>query len=186
MKLLAIMGESGSGKNYIRDQVIKCDMQNIFYPTVRTTTRPIRSGEIPDITYHYIDGEEYGSQFINMEFIEVNTFRDWFYGTNKKDLHPDKINIACFDPGAIEQMWERLDIDLKVIYLQASDKTRLMRSLSREDNPDVEEIIRRYHADKEDFLDITFDYYSFKNESIEDAEYIVEYILSLGQKWANQ
>lgn len=186
MKILAIMGQSGSGKDYIYKQVIEKDVDNVFHPIVRTTTRPIRSNEIPDITYHYIDGEEYGRQFLNMEFLEVNTFRDWFYGTNKKDLENDKINIGCFDPGAIEQLWERLDVDVQVVYIQASDKIRLLRSLNREDNPDVDEIVRRYRADKEDFLDIPFDYYGFSNENLTDASNITEFILALGRKWTNQ
>lgn len=186
MKILAIMGQSGSGKDYVYKQVIEKDINNIFHPIVRTTTRPKRSNEIDDVTYHYIDGEEYGRQFLNMEFLEVNTFRDWFYGTNKKDLDIDKINIGCFDPGAIEQLCERLDVDIQVIYIQASGKTRLIRSLNRENNPDVDEIVRRYMADKEDFSDIPFDYYGFTNENLSDAYNIAEFIIALGQKWTNQ
>jgi hypothetical protein len=33
----------------------------------------------------------------------------------------------------------------------ASDKNRLIRQLQREENPDVEEIMRRFKTDKEDF-----------------------------------
>ena len=44
-------------------------------------------------------------------------------------------------------------IDLKVIYVDANDKQRLLRSLSRETNPDVAEICRRYFADEKDFCD---------------------------------
>jgi dephospho-CoA kinase len=46
---------------------------------------------------------------------------------------------------------QREDVDLYVVQVVASDKTRLLRSLTREDNPDVDEIVRRYLADREDF-----------------------------------
>lgn len=49
------------------------------------------------------------------------------------------------------------------IFIEASDKTRLLRQLNRETNPDVREIIRRYGADENDFSienlqDIEFQY----------------------------
>ena len=42
--------------------------------------------------------------------------------------------------------------NLKIIYIVASDKERLIRQLDREENPDIEEIIRRYQTDNIDFL----------------------------------
>ena len=43
-------------------------------------------------------------------------------------------------------------------YVTAKDKTRLLRQLNREENPNVDEIIRRYKTDKEDFCDLDFHY----------------------------
>jgi hypothetical protein len=40
--------------------------------------------------------------------------------------------------------------------------------LDREDNPNVKEIIRRFNADEEDFLDIDFDYIKINNSTLED------------------
>ena len=45
------------------------------------------------------------------------------------------------------------NIDLSVIYFEAEDKVRLIRQLKR-DASDIEEIFRRYLADKEDFKTI--------------------------------
>ena len=57
---------------------------------------------------------------------------------------------------------ERLDVH--PIYVQATDKTRLIRALKREENPDCAEICRRYMTDEEDFQDIPFEYKTFDNE----------------------
>ena len=43
------------------------------------------------------------------------------------------------------------NIQLYVVQVQAPDKERLLRSLYRETDPDIDEIIRRYSADKADF-----------------------------------
>jgi hypothetical protein len=45
---------------------------------------------------------------------------------------------------------------LYILELEASDKTRLIRSLTRESNPDCEEICRRFFADKFDFESLSF------------------------------
>lgn len=40
-----------------------------------------------------------------------------------------------------------------VIWIKANDKVRIIRQLCREDDPSVEEVFRRYNADKADFSD---------------------------------
>jgi hypothetical protein len=64
---------------------------------------------------------------------------------------------------------ESKDIEVIPLLVDASDKTRLMRQLCREDNPNVDEIIRRFGADKQDF-DVLFaeeieDYGIISNEN---------------------
>ena len=58
-----------------------------------------------------------------------------------------------FRPNSVETLAEDGRIDLKVIYIDADDKQRLLRSLNRETNPNVAEICRRYFADEKDFCD---------------------------------
>jgi hypothetical protein len=66
----------------------------------------------------------------------------------------------------------------------ASAKVRLMRSLNREENPDVDEIIRRYGTDKADFepYNFEFDYITLNNKEEEDLQKCVERIIeAIGQ-----
>ena len=55
----------------------------------------------------------------------------------------------------IEDLMEFDNVDILPIYLIAKDKTRVMRQLTRENNPDVKEIVRRFSTDEDDFSDIT-------------------------------
>ena len=66
--------------------------------------------------------------------IEATTFNeDWFYGTDIKTLREDKINIGVFNPGSIECMFGNPDLELHLIYIEASDKTRLLRNLKNDE-----------------------------------------------------
>ena len=53
----------------------------------------------------------------------------------------------------------------------------MLRQLNREEHPDVDEIVRRYKTDKEDFSNLNFCYTEIENEDEEDMELAVEAIL---------
>lgn len=106
--------------------------------------------------------------------LEATIFNDWCYGTSINSLDDDKINIGVFNPEGIEILNSRADIDLRVFYVRAPAKMRLIRQLKREDDPDIEEVLRRYRTDENDFAVLDFDYVSIKNESIEDIDTALE------------
>ena len=147
--IIAIYGESGVGKDYIKKQILKKfpELHNI----ISTTTRPKRENEIQDIDYHFCSLEEYTEELLNGNLIEGTVFNNWGYGTNIKDLNENKINIGIFNLDALRCLEEDSRLNLFLVKVSASDKNRLIRSLSREDNPDCKEICRRFLADKKDF-----------------------------------
>ena len=108
--------------------------------------------------------------------MEATVFNNWAYGTRYQDLDEEKINIGVFNPDGIYNLLERKDIELKVYYLQVSDKTRLIRQLQRETEPDIEEIIRRYKTDKIDFADLDFKYEILFNETPSDFFMSLDFI----------
>ena len=57
-----------------------------------------------------------------------------------------------------------------------------MRQLTREENPNVDEIIRRYDADKKDFKELYFQYFIVDNETEKDLETSADIILQLLQQ----
>lgn len=110
--------------------------------------------------------------------LEATCFNDWFYGTSYDSLRSDTINVGVFNPTGIDSLLARPDVEVTTYYIQASPKTRLLRQLNREGNPDVDEIIRRYSADEIDFADLDFEYIPLQNETKEDLKANVEKILS--------
>jgi guanylate kinase len=149
-KVIAICGKSASGK----DTLLRYTIMNYMWlhKIINCTTRPPRENEVDGKNYHFLSLEEFAHKdTIEGKMIEVTKFREWYYGTSIEDLSLDEINIGVFNPAGIYALMQREDVDLYVVQVVASDKTRLLRSLTREDNPDVDEIVRRYLADKEDF-----------------------------------
>ena len=109
--------------------------------------------------------------------LEAAVFNNWCYGTSFDSLRINDINIGVFNPTGVETMNSLKNVDLTVYYVRASDKTRLKRQLDREENPDIDEIIRRYHTDKEDFYDLDFNYIELINEKPGDIDVCVRTIM---------
>lgn len=188
-QVVAIMGAAGSGKDTIMQGVLA--KLPYLHEMVSCTTRPPREGEKNGVNYFFLTPEEFGDKVLNNEMLECTVFNDWFYGTSYDSLRLDCINIGVFNPAGIEFLAARDNIDLTVFYVRASDKTRLLRQLNREQDPDVHEIIRRFNADFLDFDDeaFTFQYEQVINEKKEDlnksvneiADYISSHLPALGQ-----
>lgn len=150
-KILAIMGQAGSGKDSLMKALIDGGYIPGAKPIVSCTTRPIREHEVDGINYHYLTNDEFAEQVINGEMLEATVFNNWCYGTSIKNLYSDCLNIGVFNPEAIEILQEAKNIDLEIIYIIADDKVRLLRQLNREEHPDCNEIVRRFGTDKKDF-----------------------------------
>ena len=176
-KIIALIGEAGSGKDRILKEVLAA-APTAFNEIISCTTRPPREGEVDGVNYYFIDAEEFAYKVLNYEMIEATSFNDWFYGTSYDTLRSDVPNIGVFNPDGIRALQGRNDIDLTVFRITCLDKIRLLRQLNREDNPDVDEIIRRYKADKEDFFDLEFSYIEVENNDEEDLGLATYTILS--------
>lgn len=175
-KLIALIGESGSGKDTILNNILK---KTDFHKVINCTTRPIREGEQEGVNYYYLSNEEFAEKVLNMSMIEATSFNGWLYGTSIEALDSSKINIGVFNPYGIDILFERNDIDLEIIHIKTTDKNRLIRQLNREENPNIDEIIRRFKADKEDFSDLDFFRYEYNNNELKDIEKIENFIIEL-------
>lgn len=160
-KILALFGKSGAGKDTVQKWLVSnfSNMKGI----VSCTTRPKREHEHDGIDYHFIDNIEFTKKVLDGTMLEATSFRDWFYGTPFDELDYNLINVGVFNIHGIECLLEDSRLSVLPVMIDAPDKTRLKRNLSREKNPDCEEICRRFLADEKDFSDIPFDYEIFMN-----------------------
>lgn len=150
--ILAVMGQAGAGKDSFVNAIIDGEFLPWAKPIISCTTRPIRENEQDGVNYHYLTNEEFTEQVVNGEMLEATVFNEWCYGTSIKNLDKDALNIGVFNPEGVEILRSNSQINLTVVYITATDKVRLMRQLMREAHPNCDEIVRRYSADKKDFV----------------------------------
>ena len=148
-KIIAICGKSAAGKDTLLQEIIQ--QYPDLHEIISCTTRPPRDYEVNGASYFFLSEEQFFNKVLNGEMLETSKFRDWYYGTSVEGCSTEKINVGVFNPDGIRNLSANNNIDLYVVLVQASDKVRLLRSLHREHHPDVDEIVRRYLTDKEDF-----------------------------------
>ena len=182
MKILAIMGKSASGKDTILNKLLRYK-DGAFHQIVTSTTRPPREGEIDGFDYHFITNEEMAELIFNGKMIECVVFNNWGYGTCEEDLSEDKVNIGVYNPEGIEILKDS-GHDVFVVYVVCSDKVRLIRSLQREKDPNVSEIIRRYSTDEKDFQNVGELADLFVSTEKGDIDALIELISDAVEDWA--
>ena len=161
--VLALFGESGTGKDTIQKWIVSNlpDTKGI----ISCTTRPKRDYEVEGVDYHFLTPDAFGEKVLDGSMLEATSFNDWFYGTPLEELDKDKINVGVFNLQGIECLLEDSRLRVVPVYVVTSPKERLMRALQREENPNCAEVCRRFLADLKDFDDISFDdYVVFKND----------------------
>ena len=156
--IIAIMGKAGSGKDTLCRALLEEPEFKYAKPIISCTTRPIRDNEKNGVDYHFLTNEEFTNQVLSGDMIEATVFNTWCYGTSVNNLDEECINIGVFNPEGVELLRENPNIKLAVIYIEANDKTRLLRQLNREKNPDCHEIVRRFYADEDDFSEDEIEY----------------------------
>lgn len=111
--------------------------------------------------------------------LEYAVFNNWFYGTSYDSVLNDNIiNIGVFNPTGVKSLLARSDCNVIVFWIKCNDKTRLLRQLNREENPNTNEIVRRFMTDTEDFAELNFDYIKIANENELDLQNAVNQILN--------
>lgn len=186
-KLVALFGPAGSGKDYIQKETMKTELgKKYFSEIISCTTRPPREKEIDGIHYHFLSSPE---ELIKQDLLEFTIFKNWWYGTPINSLNKDKINIGVFNISGIDQLINKdylNRINCIPIYIKTYPKIRLLRQLQRENEPNCDEIVRRYLADQKDFLNIPFHYYIVENNYNEIDMVVKEVFDIIPKEWYDQ
>lgn len=174
-KVIAICGEAGSGKDTLAK---KLAAETGWHLIVSFTTRPPREKEVNGEDYFFVSNDEFAAKVLDGSMLEATQFNNWYYGTALESLDENRINIGVFNPEGIEILNLHKDIiDLKIYRLVVSERERLIRQLTREYDPDIDEIIRRLKTDREDFAYLDFFYTSLRNEYPQHTDLNVEKIM---------
>ena len=178
-KLIALFGKSGAGKDTIQNWMVS-NLQDT-HKLISYTTRPPRSNEVDNKDYHFISVKEFDYMKEKNLFLETTEFRGWYYGTSIEALNENKINIGVFNPSGVKNIIENFNYKIIIlpILIATDNKTRLLRSLNREDFPDCTEICRRFLADEKDFENLDFSYNMYYNDNLPspiDKDAIYHYI----------
>lgn len=186
VKIIAIIGEAGTGKDFLVKELVK-RYPELFHEIVSCTTRPKREKEYEGVNYYFLTQQQFLTNVINGRMLESTNFRGWYYGTLLDSLSQNKINLGVFNPAGVRSLIKNDNVEVVVYRLTVSKKERLLRQLNREENPDVDEIIRRYGTDNTDFGDIDFDYIELENSVIQNLAPNMEAIVSKARAdWDNK
>lgn len=176
IKVIALMGKAGSGKDTILTALTH-RYSNEYNEIISCTTRPPREREIDGVNYHFLTLDEFHRKEMDGDMLETTEFNNWYYGTALSSLLMDKVNIGVFNPAGVRSLLKNKTIDLTVYYIWASDKERLIRQLSREQDPDVHEIMRRFTADENEFSDLSdIPYQLIANQERDDVPLAINLI----------
>ena len=149
--IVALFGAAGAGKDALQKEIV-LQSPYLFHEIISSTTRPPRDYEKDGIDYIFLTDNQYKEYLEKNCFIEHADFRGWHYGTLVSSIEKGKFNIGVFNISGVKQLLQlpKDDYHIIPIYIMATQKTRLLRQLNREEFPDCNEIIRRYQADAED------------------------------------
>lgn len=156
IKLIAIIGRSASGKDYLFRQT--CISNPDLNKVIHYTTRPRRPGEVNGVDYIFVSEEELTNLSEEEKLFTTTCFNDWYYAIGIDSFNKDKINIGVFNPFEIVELIEDYsdEFDIKIVETYASEQLRYERSLKRlESHPfneeGLKEMCRREKADTIDF-----------------------------------
>lgn len=171
--LLVLVGKTASGKDSIRAELIK---KYNMSPVVTYTTRPMRSGEVNGVSYHFVTNDVFNKMKDENAFAETTSYNvatgeTWQYGTPYSELDDNK-KVIILNPEGIKNM---PDIDAFIVYVNAPTNVIKKRLKKRGDNK--REARRRIRADKKDFKNIhkyvDFQVDNYNNMSAELSAHLI-------------
>lgn len=152
--LLILYGKTGSGKNYLADKLVN---EYGYKYIVRPTSRPKRDYDESDI-YKFFTMKEFDILHAKQKIIFPKTFNNWRYGIfstiSELASQEEGKYILVGDKGMAFQVADYLSGNCIVAEVVADMETRKSRAIGREDNPDVEEVLRRLGTDEIDYDNI--------------------------------
>ena len=170
--LVILSGVSGAGKDTIKKEVVKRLKFVDTFPTA--TSRPMRNGDIPGLTYIFVSKEKFEEMIKNDELYEYDIHHNNYYGVAKKPLQEKiksgKVAIRDVDVNGTESLVKKLGNEMKIItiFLKVSKEEVRNRLENRVDKPSKEEIELR--LSRFDYEESKIDQYDYVIENLNQEE----------------
>ena len=171
--MVVIIAKTASGKDTIVNELIT---KHGFYKCITYTTRPMRDGELQDITYHFISEDDFKQKIREDFFAEYKSYNTefgvWYYGVALEDIEKaDEKTVIILTPDSYRDIIKKVKNKPKSIYIYANNSTIKERLVNRGDDP--KEAQRRLEHDNLDFKGIETEVdkivYNNKGSNINDV-----------------
>ncbi len=177
--LIVISAPSGSGKGSVIDGLLKNDSKNRWL-SVSTTSRPMRSNDIPGVTYNFVTKEEFEKKIEEGYFLEYTNYVGNYYGTPKEFIS-DKLNSGIDVILEVEiegaSNIKKLIPEALFIFIMPPSLQEMVRRLKKRGTDSKEKILERFHTAYKEVNEVTKYNYVVVNDKLEDAIDKVEAII---------
>ena len=140
--ILVLSGPSGAGKSTLLKEVID-DIGECYF-SISTTTRPIRTGEVDGVDYHFVAKEEFQKDIEDDMFLEYANVHGNYYGTSirpvRKALKRKKLVVFDIDVQGNAVVTKRLGDITTSVFISPPTLSELKRRLEGRET-DAQEVI---------------------------------------------
>lgn len=150
--LYLIIGKSGTGKNTLKDELVKLGVN----PLHECTTRPARPGEVDGKDYYFMSEKEFHEEpYIGKLYIET-AYGNWYFGIMKEKVEDDKTYCLIVCPKQYDEVitYYKDKAAIIPVWIDTDDEQRILNIILREEHkerPDYAEVCRRIKSDATDF-----------------------------------
>lgn len=157
MKIYFLVGQSNTGKDTLKRELLT-RLPNIK-DYVYCTTRPMRDGEVEGREYYFRSREQYEAEvnkIIESRVYNFNGDSPVVYYSLPVDKNEEDEYLVTGTPDMCHSYIEYYGKDVvKPIFIDVSDRERLVRGIKREDNNkgNYKEVARRFYDEFSEYTD---------------------------------
>ena len=144
--LYLIIGKSGSGKNTLKDELVKLGVIPLHECT----------GEIDGKDYYFMSEKKFHEgPYIGKLYIET-AYGNWYFGIMKEKVEDDKTYCLIVCPKQYDEVitYYKDKAAIIPVWIDTDDEQRILNIILREEHkerPDYAEVCRRIKSDATDF-----------------------------------
>lgn len=177
--VIVISAPSGAGKGTIINRLLANDSKNRWL-SISTTSRPIRTNDIPGVTYNFVSKEEFETKIKENYFLEYTNYAGNYYGTPKEFISA-KINAGIDVILEIEiegaNNIKKLIPEAIFIFIMPPSLKELVKRLKLRGTDSPEKIIERFKRAYQEVNEVSKYNYVVVNDILDEAVNKVEAII---------